>query len=527
MSSSMMYMPRWNKILVLAVVAFSFIYAAPNLLSKDTREQLELTKPGWMPIKGVNLGLDLQGGSHLLLQVDLENVIENRQDSLAQAIRPELREAKIGYTRISTIPQGVRVTLRNKEDAGKVRALMMKSDSQIQVTVASDGMAVEGRLTEAAIRQIKDQTIGQSIEIVRRRVDESGTREPSIARQGEDRIVLQLPGLDNPQRIKELLGRTAKLSFHMVSMGTGADMREAGGTMTLPMAEEPGQTVTINRRALLTGDMLTNAQPNLQQGMPVVSFSLNGIGAKRFCEATRKQENIGKPFAIVLDDTVISAPAIREPICGGAAVISGSFTLQETNDLSLLLRAGALPAPLHVLEERTVGPSLGADSVEAGRTALLMAILFVTTVMCLVYGLFGIFAAVTLIVNVVMIIAIMSILQATLTLPGIAGIVLTIGLAVDANVLIFERMKEELRAGRSVISAMDAGYHRALATITDSNLTSLIAALVLFSLGAGPIKGFAVTMCIGIVTSFFCALMLSRMMILTWLQVKKPKTIAV
>lgn len=527
MSSTMMFMPRWNKILILVVCALSFIYAAPNLLDKQTREHLEATKPGWMPVKAVNLGLDLQGGSHLLLQVDLGNVLEDRQNALVQTVRPELREAKIGYTRISVIPQGVRIALREDADINKVKSILRKMDDQLEILVGEDGKTLEARLTEASIRKIKEQTLGQSIEIVRRRVDETGTREPVIARQGDDRIILQLPGLENPQRVKELLGKTAKLSFHMVSEAGAADMREAGGIQTLPMAEFPGQTMSVARTPILTGDMLTNAQPNLQQGMPVVSFSLNGPGAKRFCDTTSKPENIGKPFAIVLDGTIISAPAIREPICGGAAVISGSFTLEETNDLSLLLRAGALPAPLHVLEERTVGPSLGADSVTSGRIACLMGLLFVIIMACSVYGLFGIFASIALIVNVVMILAVMSLMQATLTLPGIAGIVLTIGLAIDANVLVFERMKEELRAGRSVMSAFDAGYKRAVATITDSNLTSLIASLVLFSFGTGPIKGFSVTMCIGIATSYFCALMLTRLMILTWLHYAKPKTIPV
>lgn len=525
-TSTMMHMSRWTRIAVLFACVISFVYAAPNLLDKQTREHLETTMPGWMPVKSVNLGLDLQGGSHLLLQVDLDNVLEDRQDSLVQTLRPELREAKIPYTRISAVPQGVRITLREGADINKVRSVLRQMDDQLEVLVSENNTVVEGRLGEAAIRKIKDQTLGQSIEIVRRRVDETGTREPVIARQGDDRIVLQLPGLEDPQRVKELLGKTAKLSFHTVIDG-GADMREAGGSLTLPMAEAPGQNISLARTPILTGDMLTNAQPNLQQGMPVVSFSLNGPGAKRFCDFSSKQENIGKRFAIVLDGTVISAPSIREPICGGQAVISGSFTLQETNDLSLLLRAGALPAPLHVLEERTVGPSLGADSVTAGRTACMMALLFIVVLMCASYGLFGIFASVALTINVVMIMAIMSMLQATLTLPGIAGIVLTMGLAVDANVLIFERMKEELRAGRSIMSALDAGYKRALTTITDSNLTSFIAVLVLFSFGTGPIKGFAVTLCIGIGTSYFCALMLTRLIILFWLEMKKPKTIAV
>lgn len=525
-SQTMIHIPRWKKILILAVCVLSVVYAAPNLLDKQTREHLQATKPSWMPVRTVNLGLDLQGGSHLLLQVEADKVVDEREDSLVSALRPELREQKISYTRILAIPQGVRVTLRDTADVPKVKAALRKMDDQLDILVAEDGLTVEGKLTEASIKKIKDQTLGQSIEIVRRRVDETGTREPSIARQGDDRIIVQLPGLDNPQRVKELLGKTAKLSFHMVTDGS-ADLRESGGGLTLPMAEMPGQSLTIARTPILTGDMLTNAQPSFQQGLPVVSFNLNGVGAKRFCDVTSKPENIERPFAIVLDNTIISAPSIREPICGGAAVISGRFTVQETNDLSLLLRAGALPAPLHVLEERTVGPSLGADSVASGKRALLMAMLFVTIMMCTAYGLFGIFAAVALTMNMVMIMAVMSILQATLTLPGIAGVVLTIGLAVDANVLIFERMKEELRSGRSIAAALDTAYNRALTTITDSNLTSLIAALILFSFGTGPIKGFAVTMSIGIATSYFCAVMLTRLMITTWLHVKKPKTIPV
>lgn len=523
-SNTMIHMPRWKKIVILTVCVLGFIYSAPNLLSKETRERLATEMPSWLPVKAVNLGLDLQGGSHLLLQVDLDKVIDEREDALVQMVRPELREQKIGYTRIVAIPQGVRITLREGEDVAKVRSVLRGIDDQLDILVS--GETLEAKLSDASIKKIKDQTVGQSIEIVRRRVDETGTREPSIARQGEDRIIVQLPGLEDPQRVKELLGRTAKLSFHMVSDGS-ADLRDAGGTQTLPMAEFPGQTVPIARRPILTGDMLTNSQPSFQDGMPVVSFSLNTAGAKKFCDVTSKPENIGKPFAIVLDDTVISAPAIRQPICGGAAIISGSFTLQETNDLSLLLRAGALPAPLHVMEERTVGPSLGADSVESGKTACLMAMLFVTIMMCSVYGLFGVFAAIALTVNMILIMAIMSMLQATLTLPGIAGIVLTIGLAVDANVLIFERMKEELRSGRSISSALDTAYTRALTTITDANLTSLIAALILFSFGTGPIKGFAVTMSIGIATSYFSAVMLTRLMIVTWLQIKKPKSIPV
>jgi preprotein translocase subunit SecD len=528
MSSSMMHIPRWNKIAIVLACILSFVYCVPNMLDKQTRERLQAEYPGWLPVKSVNLGLDLQGGSHILLQVELDKVVSERQEGLVQAVRPELREQKIGYSRIIAIPQGIRLTLRDAADVPKVKTILRKLDGDLDILTANDGLTLEAKLSDASIRKIKDQTLGQSIEIVRRRVDETGTREPVIVRQGDDRIILQLPGLEDPQRVKDLLGKTAKLSFHMVSEGAGDDMRESGGTISLPMTEFPGQSLTLARTPILTGDMLTDAQSTMsQQGGPVVSFSLNGIGAKRFCDVTSKQENIGKPFAIVLDDAIISAPSIREPICGGQAQISGDFTLQQTTDLSLLLRAGALPAPLHVLEERTVGPSLGADSIADGTMACIMGTIFVIIGTVLAYGLFGAFASVALLINIAMIIALMSMLQATLTLPGIAAIVLTIGMAVDANVLIFERMKEELRSGRSIISALDAGYSRAMATITDSNLTTLIASIILFSFGTGPIKGFAVAMCIGIVTSYFSAVMLTRLMTIVWLNKARPKEIKV
>lgn len=523
----MINMPRWKVVLIIAVCVMAMLYAAPNLLKPEMRAWMQEKLPSSAPTKTVNLGLDLQGGSYLLLQVDVDSVIKDRSEGLVQSARPDLRKEKIAYTRLTGIPGGVRVQLRDGEDPDRVKKILRGLDNEIDVVVSEDKKTIEGTLTETGIKTIRDQTIGQSIEIVRRRIDETGTQEPLIQRQGEDRIIVQLPGLDDPERIKKLLGETAKLTFHLVDTGTsGGSVRETGGTMILPLeeAQAPGQTISVFRAAMLTGDMLTNAQPSFDQaGQPVVSFNLNSIGARKFCDVTR--DNVGQPFAIVLDQKVISAPNIREPICGGAAQISGSFTLQGVNDLSLLLRAGALPAPLHVIEERTVGPTLGADSVAAGMKACVYAFLFVVVYMTLVYGLFGIFASVALFLNITMIIAVMSMLQAVLTLPGIAGIVLTIGLAVDANVLVFERIKEELRDGRSIMSAIDTGYTRARTTITDSNLTALIAALILFSFGTGPIKGFAVTMCIGIGTSFFACLMLTRLIVLAWLKWKKPKEI--
>ena len=516
----MISMPRWKIVLILLVCVWAAIYSAPNVMNKGTRAWLE-TLPGWLPTKTVNLGLDLQGGSHLLLQVDVAHVVLERAESLVQAARPDLREAKISYTRIASIPGGIRLNLREAGDAEAARKVLRKVDRDLEVITSEDGKTIEAKLTAVALKLIGDQTIDQSIEIVRRRVDETGTREPVIARQGEDRIIVQLPGVDNPQHIKDILGKTAQLAFHLVDTGKGAE----GGTRELPMAENPLQKIPVERRPMITGDMLTNAQPAFDQGQPIVSFNLNGVGARKFCEVTRK--HIGEPFAIVLDNLVISAPRINSAICGGAAIITGSFTVQEASDLALLLRAGALPAPLKVMEERTVGPSLGADSVEAGKTACLMGMVFVVVMMVGAYGLFGIFASLALLVNMVMILALMSVLQATLTLPGIAGIVLTMGMAVDANVLVYERIKDELRMGRSVMSAVDSGYRMAMASIVDSNLTTLIAAVILFSFGTGPIKGFAVTMSIGIITSFFSSLSVTRLMVTTWLRAKRPQTIPV
>ncbi len=522
----MIHFTRWKITLILIICALALAYSLPNALSPGARAWMQTTLPSALPGKTINLGLDLQGGSHLLLQVDVSSVVQERSEGLVQAARPDLRKEKIGYTRISSIPGGMRLLLRDGQDISAVKKILRALDTDIDVIISADEKMAEARYNDVAVKKIQDQTIDQSIEIVRRRVDETGTREPVIQRQGTDRIIVQLPGLEDPAEIKDLLGKTAMLSFHLVDTGTGKT-RGMGGSRTLPLVEEPGQSLPVARRPMITGDMLTNAQPSFSQGLPVISFSLNGVGARRFCDVTSKKENIGQPFAIVLDDEIISAPNIREPICGGAAIISGRFTVKETTDLALLLRAGALPAPLVVLEERTVGPSLGADSVEAGKKASLVALLMVLVFMAGAYGLFGIMADVALLVNVALIFALLSGLQATLTLPGIAGIVLTIGMAVDANVLIFERIREEVRQGRSPMSAIDAGYSRAMGTIIDSNLTTLIAAIILYSFGTGPIKGFAVTLGIGIITSFFSAIWVTRLIVVTWLRKKQPDALPV
>jgi preprotein translocase subunit SecD len=520
----MLHFEKWKVLLILFLTLAGVAYALPNALSDTQKSWVQIHVPGWLPSKTVNLGLDLRGGSHLLLEADTKVVIAERVQSMVDAARTELRKQNIGYTDLGAAGNGIVFKLREKaKDRDATYKIVHGLEQKSDVDISSDG-TVHVVLTEAGVNDINTQVINQSIEIVRRRIDESGTKEPMIQRQGADRIVVQLPGIDDPEHVKELLGKTAKMSFRLLDENS-VDGRAGPGAQKMPMKDKPGMSLVVSKRVMISGDMLVDSQPTFERDAPVVSFRFNSIGSKKFCDVTR--DNVGKPFAIVLDDEIISAPVIRDAICGGGGIISGSFSVKEAADLSLLLRAGALPAPLKVVEERSVGPTLGADSVVSGKKACLMALLFVTILSCTVYGLFGIFASLALLINMALIIAVMSILQATLTLPGIAGIVLTIGLAVDANVLVFERIKEELRAGRSILSSLDVGYTRARTTIFDSNMSALIAALILFSFGTGPIKGFAVTMCVGVVTSYFSALMLTRMIIISWVRWKKPKTIAV
>lgn len=513
----MLNIPKWKIVVALLLTLLGFVYAAPNLLPKDTTERWAQTMP-WLPHKTVNLGLDLQGGSHLLLEVDTHTVLNDRQDSMVDAARGELRKARIEYTDLGSVRNGATFTLKNPaKDRDAAYKIARQLESDVDVNIDDKTGKVTATLTDKGITAIETQVVNQSIEIVRRRVDETGTKEPVIQRQGAERIVLQLPGENDPSRIKTLLGKTAKLTFQMVDNAAGMS------GLRLKMHDGGGE-IAVNRRALVTGDMLVDSQPSFDQGnQPVVSFKFNSLGARKFCEATR--ENVGKPFAIVLDNEVISAPVINEPICGGSGQISGGFTVKDAADLSLLLRAGALPAPLQVVEERSVGPSLGSDSVAAGKKACLAAFGFVVAFALLTYGFFGIFASVALFLNIVFIFALMSMLQATLTLPGIAGIILSMGMAVDANVLIFERIREELRQGRSVISAVDKGFTLAFGTIVDANLTSLIVSLILFSFGTGPVKGFAVSTSIGIITSMFTATMLTRLMVVTWLRRRRPSSL--
>lgn len=521
----MIYMARWKIVLIVAICAIGVLYSLPNLMGKETVQWLQAHTPSFFPNQSVNLGLDLRGGSHLLLEVETDVVIDEQMQSIVDQTRIALRAEKprIGYSDLGLSDGAVRFNLTDPDQQDRARKALREVNSDLDITIEGDKVFL--RLSEEKIAERKRFAMEQSIEIVRRRIDETGTREPSIQRQGDNRILVQLPGFDDPERIKNLLGQTAKLTFRFVDeTADPSALRAPPGTEILPSAEAgDNRNYVVQKRIMVSGDTLVDAQPSFQDGMPVVSFRFDSVGGRRFGDATRT--NVGRLFAIVLDDKVISAPVIREPILGGTGVISGNFSVQSAQDLALLLRAGALPAPIKVLEERTVGPGLGADSISAGATASLIGLALVTVFFVFAYGLFGLFANLSLIFNIALIFGVLSILQATLTLPGIAGLVLTIGMAFDANVLVFERMREEKRLGRSVIASIDSGFNNALPAIIDANLTTLIASLLLFIYGSGPVKGFAVTLSIGVLTSIFSALMITRLIILVWMKTTKPKSI--
>ena len=531
----MLYFTKWKVALILGLCLLGFLFALPNVLP----QRFLHTLPDWLPRDKVVLGLDLQGGSHLLLEVEVDVAVRERLQSLVDDTRAALRGERIGYRNLGVSGDALKVSIPEEEDMPTALQLVGELSEPLPASVFSplpvdeleittEGGVIEARLSEEAHRQRTASAISQSIEIIRRRIDELGTREPVIQRQGERRILVQAPGLDDPQRLKELLGQTAKLSFHLVDNSMSAERAVSGrppaGSEVLYTDTVPPIPHLIRKRIMVSGENLVDAQPAFEQisNRPVVNFRFDNTGARRFGAVT--QENVGEPFAIVLDGNVISAPVIREPILGGSGQISGNFTVESANDLAILLRAGALPAPLEIIEERTVGPGLGADSIRAGAIACVIGLAAVLAFMMFSYGRFGLFADIALLVNLILLLGALSLLGATLTLPGIAGIVLTIGMAVDANVLIFERIDEELAGGKSPMNALDAGYRRALGTILDANITTLIAALVLFQIGSGPVRGFAVTLAIGIVTSVFTAFSLTRMLMAFWLLRTRPKS---
>ena len=526
----------------IAAILFTTLVVCLFVIPDFVAEQSVQSWPKWAQHRLV-LGLDLQGGSYLLLEVDNNAVSKDMVEALRNDVRRVLREARIGYLGLGTRNGGVEVRIGNKSDVARARSKLEElaqplggllgrtGQATVQISEPNDSL-FRIAPTQAAIDERIHQAVQQSIQIVERRVNELGTVEPTVESEGTDRILVEVPGLQDPTRLKALLGKTAKLTFQLVDLSMPPEQALNG---QLPPDSEvlydtkrtPPTPYLVEKQVAVSGADLTDAQPGFDQrsGQPIVSFRFNTDGARRFAKIT--EENVGKPFAIVLDNDVISAPVIREPIIGGAGEISGKFTVQQANDLAILLRAGALPAPLTIIEERTIGPGLGQDSIRAGETASAVGSVFVVVFMLAIYGLFGLFADIAVAVNVVMIFGILSLLNATLTLPGIAGIVLTVGIAVDSNVLIYERIREEFRHGRSAIAAIDSGFRRALSTILDSNITTLIAAAVLYFIGSGPVRGFAVTLGIGIVTTLFTAFTLTRLIVAWWVKLVHPQRVPI
>lgn len=524
---------RWKIFTILAVCLFFIILALPNLFSNNTRANI----PSFLPSRTVSLGLDLQGGSYLLLELQFDRFLHEQLTNVVDGLRAEMIAKKVMYQGLGISSNVVKFTVLKQNEDVNIKDIVRKiGGMDFDVNSKGDGN-YEVSFSARALAVKKLQLLEQSIEIVNRRVNQTGTREPIIQRQGDARIVLQVPGLQDPERLKALLGRTAKMTFHLVDESAdAADVahgkvppgdrilyEDVRGTEEHPLKIP----LAIRSHVMLSGDMLVAADPSFdnQTNEPVVSFRFNTEGARRFADITR--ENVGKRFAIVLDEKVITAPVIRSAILGGSGIISGNFTTESANDLAVLLRSGALPVPLKVIEERSVGPSLGADSIDAGKHASLLGVVLVMSFMLINYGLFGIFANIALFFNLIFIMGTLSLFQATLTLPGIAGMVLTLGMAVDANVLIYERIREEIRNGKTPFAAIDHGFKVARGTILDANVTTLIAAVMLFYFGTGTVKGFAVTLAIGILASMFTAIVLTRLMVSVWLRRTRPKVVPI
>ncbi len=532
---------KYSRYTVLAMVLLalaSIVYNLPNFWSEETRDRVKASIPAWIPSiivphKAIPLGLDLQGGVHLLMEADTAGVVRNRAITLQQDVRRALRDNGLPVQGAIGI-QGRAVQFRLGEGGNrtmaleKMRALSQPIANPVLGQTGARTLTVEEpepglfrlTLTEEEIREQITRIMSQSLEVIRRRIDPDGVKEPNLQRQGSDRILIQMPGEKDPEEIKRRVNVEAKLEFRMVADDPGIPDAE---TETLEYTEGGG-TIRVLRRVDIQGQDLTSAEPGFgQNGQPVVNFRFNTRAALIFGRLT--SENVGRRFAMVLDNKVISAPSIRVPITGGAGYIEGNFTTESANRLAILLRAGSLPVKLTAVEERTVGPGLGQDAIDAGRLAAIVAAILVAAYMLATYGLFGLFANIALAIHILLIMGAMSLMGATLTLPGIAGIVLTIGTAVDANVLIYERMREEQQIGRSLISALDAGFNRAFATIMDSNITGFIAALILYLVGTGPVRGFAVTLMIGILTTVITAVTMTRMMIALWYRWRKPQKI--
>lgn len=535
---------------ILGIILIMFLFALPNALPEKVRAAM----PGWLPHQTVNLGLDLRGGSHLLFEVQMADVYKLRMQSLEDDIRKEFNKNHIGYTGLrSTVDaktgdsrafvalrdpaQGDDAVKRVKGLAQSVGGGTMGIGGQADINVSIDsGGRITAVLTDEAKKGLQTSTVNQSIEVVRNRIDQMGAKEPIIQRQGTNRIVVEVPGESDPEHIKSMISKTARLTFQ--GEDTTVSLQDAKAGRTPPRSKiyqfqdpkgEGGQAeILLEERIVISGEQLRNATigTDPQTGAPAVDFTLNTSGAKRFADFS--SNNIGRRFAIVLDDKVISAPVIRSAIVGGSGQISGGYkSMQDAQDLAVLLRAGALPASLAAVEQRTIGPELGVDSIHAGVLAAIIGSVAVVVFMLLAYGQFGIIANIALVANVIIILGVITLLRATLTLPGIAGIVLTIGMAVDSNVLIYERIKEELRGGKGMLAAIETGFTRAFATILDANLTTLLASLILFQLGAGPVRGFAIAHAVGTLTTIFTAYTFSRLLVAAWVRLFKPKRVPI
>ncbi|WP_299674395.1 protein translocase subunit SecD [uncultured Roseobacter sp.] len=553
----MLQIDLWKRILIALTCAVGLWLAMPNAFytnverHNDAVQAIELGAntpenqadrslwPGWMPSGLVNLGLDLRGGAHLLAEVQVEDVYAARMQAAWPEIRDALRpeRATVGTIRLQPSADD-EVRVRISEPDGMARALeivrglarpvqTITGVGATDIDVRSSGDIIIVSLSEAEKLATDERTVQQSLEIIRRRIDEVGTREPTIQRQGADRILIQVPGIGSASELKEIIGTTAQLTFNpVVTRGIDPDAAPGIGNKIVPSLDEPGVLYTIEAAPVVTGEELVDAQPAFDQnGRPAVNFRFNTSGARKFGDYTA--ENIGSPFAIVLDDEVVSAPTIQSHIPGGSGIITGRFTIEESTNLAVLLRAGALPAGLEFLEERTIGPELGQDSIDAGKVATIVAFAAVLVFMFLSYGLFGLFANVALIINIGLIFGLLSLIGATLTLPGIAGIVLTVGMAVDANVLIFERIREELKTSKGPARAIELGYEKALSAILDANITTFITATILFAMGSGPVRGFAITLGLGILTSVFTAIFVTRLLVVIWFERRRPKTIEI
>ncbi len=538
-----LHFSRWGAALVLFISIASVVFALPNVIPLSTYENL----PSWLQLPRMPLGLDLRGGTHLLYSIDTAQLKKDWLQTLQTDARHALSEEKIGHSGVVIASGQVRVTLKDparladalarlKKLAQPVSPSMLtgRGGGGLDLTVAAtESGAITIEPTQAGILHRVESAISRSIEVIRRRIDPDGTTEATIQAEGQDRILIQVPGLA-PGEVKARVGTTAKLTFQLVDQSESVETAQANGVppedQLLPDTEHPGSFILVHKEVLVAGDDIVDARAGYDStsgglGQRAVTFELNSRGAVAFARVTR--ENIGKRFAIVLDNKVMSAPVIRSEIPGGHGQITGSFSLDEVNRLSLLLRSGALPASLAIIEERSVGPSLGANSIEKGKTATIVGFIAVSGLMIAGYGLFGLFSVIALVINIAIVVACLSLFHATLTLPGIAGIVLTMGVAVDANVLIYERIREELRGGRGIVGSIEAGFDRAYATIINSHLTGLLAALILYAFGSGTIRGFAVTLSFGIVSSLFTAITVTRLMVSTWLRETRPTVLEI